>query len=90
MRTLRLIAVHQARFSLSINRPPKNAICSHAFDVRLHPSSLRRATQVRPIPQDLPALHLIVLHRPARNTVYQRAVKGDYDVSSTTVTPIPP
>jgi len=31
---------------------------------------------VRLIPQDSPALHLIVFDRPARNTVFQQPVKG--------------
>jgi len=46
----------------------ENAICV----VELHPSSLRLLV-VRLIPQDSPAVHLIVLHRPARNTADQRA-----------------
>jgi len=46
-----------------------SAYTSHA-DTR-HCGVLR----IRLIPQDTRALHLIVFQRPARNTLYQRAVK---------------
>jgi len=43
--------------------------------------------KVRLIPQDSPALHRIVLDRPVRNTVYERAVITSYTPVSEESTP---
>jgi len=50
-------------------RLSKNAICCAVLRFILRHGGVR---VVRLIPQDSRALHLIVFHQPARNTVYQR------------------
>ncbi len=68
------------RPALGPNRPVKHAMWCRAFDVRLHPSSLRRCRVGAPhstgfAPRPRRGLHRIVFHQRVAMLFYQRAAK---------------